>query len=84
MFAKFYEFLPIRKVSIACLGVVPKVGIQLNLFNKEEIKKDDNINETVDNIKARFGKNSLLRASALLKDSTAMERNKKVGGHNAE
>ncbi len=85
MFERFYEFLPIRKVSISCQGIVSKMGIQLNLFEKSEnIIKDENINEAIDGIKARYGKNSLLKASALLEDSTAIERNKKVGGHNAE
>lgn len=85
MFERFYEFLPIRKVSISCQGIVSKIGIQLNLFEKSEnIIKDENINEAIDEIKARYGKNSLLKASALLEDSTAIERNKKVGGHNAE
>ena len=30
-----------------------------------------------------FGKNTLLRASSLLSNSTIRDRNKKIGGHNA-
>lgn len=78
----YYEFLPIRKVSIALTGLIPKVGVQLNLFEKlDDITKEDNLNNTIDEIKDRFGKNSLLKASSLLEDSTAIERNKKIGGH---
>ncbi len=85
IFERFYEFMPIRKVSISCQGIVSKIGVQLNLFEKSEnIVKEENVSEAIDSIKARYGKNSLLKASALLKDSTAIERNKKVGGHNAE
>lgn len=82
MLDRYYEFLPIRKVSIALTGLIPKVGVQLNLFEKlEDITKEDNLNNTIDEIKDRFGKNSLLKASSLLEDSTAIERNKKIGGH---
>ena len=34
-------------------------------------------------IKDKYGKNALLKASSLLNDSTIHERNKKIGGHNA-
>lgn len=82
MLDRYYEFLPIRKVSIALTGLIPKVGVQLNLFEKlDDITKEDNLNNTIDEIKDRFGKNSLLKASSLLEDSTAIERNKKIGGH---
>lgn len=82
IFDRYYEFLPIRKVSICCGGICPKVGIQLNLFDSlNDIKEEENINATIDQIKSRFGKNSLLKASSLLEDSTAIERNKKIGGH---
>lgn len=37
----------------------------------------------IDEIKNKYGKNSILKASALLPDSTIIERNKKIGGHAA-
>jgi DNA polymerase V len=84
LFDKYYENLPIRKVSIACAGLVDKEGYQLNLFEEaKNITKKEKINTTVDEIKERFGKNSLVKASALYEDSTAIERNKKIGGHHA-
>ena len=56
--------------------------MQLNFFeNLQVYQKEDNMAKTIDFIKNRFGKNSLLRADSLLKDSTAIERNKKIGGH---
>lgn len=82
MFQKFYEDLPIRAVSINLGGLTNNNSRQLNLFESEnEEAKKDEINNTVDLIKKRFGKNSILKASNLLKDSTAIERNKKIGGH---
>ena len=85
IFDKYYNGLPIRKVSI-CLGnIITKKGTQLNLFeNYEKIQQEEQINKTIDEIKNKFGKNSILKASSLLEDSTIIERNKKIGGHNAE
>ncbi len=84
IFDKFYEDLPIRKVSIACGGLEDKIGTQLNLFDEaKDVEEKENLDLVMDTIKERFGKNSLLKASALLKDSTIKERNKKIGGHNA-
>ena len=85
IFDKFYENLPIRKVSICCGNLVKKENKQLNLFEDENLEsknnKLDNINYVVDEIKNKYGKNSLLKATNLLEDSTAIERNKKTGGH---
>ena len=39
--------------------------------------------ETILNIKQRFGKNSLLRGLNFEEDSTAREHNKQIGGHKA-
>lgn len=79
---KFYNNSPIRKVSISCGGLKESEGVQLNLFEQaEEIKEDKNFNKTIDDIKNKFGKNSLIKATALTTDSTAIERNKKIGGH---
>ena len=83
MFDKFYEYLPIRKVSISLGNLEKKTNCQLSLFNNIENKNTDNYNQTVDEIKNKFGKNSLLKATNLLQDSTAIERNKKIGGHYA-
>ena len=47
----------------------------------EEKEQERKINTAIDEIKSRFGKNSIVKASSLLPDSTAIERNKKIGGH---
>lgn len=84
LFDRFYEYLPIRRVSISASNLTDKVGVQLNIFETvDDINNNDEINKVIDEIKNRFGKNSMLRASNLLSDSTAIERNKKIGGHNA-
>ena len=48
--------------------------------NKEK-EQEEKIQCAIDEIKDRYGKNSILKASALLEDSTIMDRNKKIGGH---
>ncbi len=82
IFDRYYDNLPIRKVSISVSGLCEKKGKQLNLFESSSTsKKDENLNETIDKIKLKFGKNSIIKASSLLPDSTAIARNEKIGGH---
>ena len=84
IFDKYYEDLPIRKVTVSCGRLQEKSGVQLNIFdNIEKIKEQEQINEAILEIKDKYGKNALLKASSLLDDSTIQERNKKIGGHSA-
>lgn len=81
---KFYDNSPIRKVSISCSSLHDKTGIQLNIFESlEHTLEQIELNDTIDEIKNKFGKNAILSASSLLEDSTIIERNTKIGGHNA-
>ena len=69
--------------------------IQLDLFtdneklenqHKEEkiaLAKERRMQETLLNIKSKFGKNSILRGLNLEEGATAIERNKQIGGHKA-
>ncbi len=85
IFDEYYDNSPIRKVSISCGGICTKEGVQLDLFHDyQTVKENEQLEKTIDNIKERFGKNSILKASNLLEDSTAIERNGKIGGHNAK
>ncbi len=82
LFDRYYEDLPIRKISISCSDLEKQSGMQLNLFEDyENTKKKEEMNKAIDEVKQKFGKNSLLKASSLLEDSTAKERNQKIGGH---
>ena len=56
-----------------------------NEKNKKEIENERNekeIQKAIINIKKKYGKNSILKAISLEDGSTAIERNKQVGGHN--
>ena len=69
--------------------------VELDMFTDyEAIKKEKQIEEaalarerkiqeTIINIKNKFGKNSLLRGLNFNEGSTAKERNKQIGGHKA-
>ena len=82
IFDKFYDYIPIRKVGITFGMLEKKKNIQLNIFEKiEKIEKSNKMNLTIINIKETFGKNSLLKASNLLKDSITIDDNCKIGGH---
>lgn len=84
IFDNYYKDKPIRRVSISLGGIKSKKFVQLSLFRPiEETEKESKFNIIIDEIKNKFGKNSILSATALLEDSTIIERNKKIGGHNA-
>ncbi|HOB26390.1 MAG TPA: Y-family DNA polymerase [Bacilli bacterium] len=83
MFDKYYQDnLPIRTIGISLGGLSDNGTLQLNLFEDyKDIKSNKDINDAIDSIKAKFGSNTLLKASSLLNDSTIKERNEKIGGH---
>lgn len=83
IFDKFYEEnMPIRKVSIALGSLSDKNHLQLNFFESFERKQEqDRIYKTLDQVHERFGKNSVLKASSLLENSTIKKRNHQIGGH---
>ncbi len=78
IFDRYYADLPIRKVTIVIGKLTDKSALQLNLFEEyDSINLKDNYNSTIDEVHNKYGKNSLIKASALLEDSTIIERNKK-------
>jgi len=83
MFEQFYEEnMPIRKISLSFSKLSPKLGLQLNLFEEaQESQKKEKISTTMDHIKEKYGKNSILKASSLLPNSTIHKRNETIGGH---
>ena len=84
LFDMYYDNQPIRKVGVSVGTLTNKESIQLDLFTSiEEVEKENNRNKAIDEITSKHGKNSLLKASALLSDSTIRDRNKKIGGHSA-
>ena len=78
IFDKYYEYLPIRQITIHLGNLVDDIGEQLSLFQTyEEISVVNKTNKAIDYIKEKYGANSLLNASCLLEDSTIISRNYK-------
>ncbi len=82
IYNEFIEDHPIRRIGIS-FGKLSASGYkQMDMF--EDDKKQENNHElfkTMDKLKDKYGKNILLRASALTEDSTAIERHNQIGGH---
>jgi DNA polymerase V len=81
---KFYNDSPIRVVRVSVTGLIDDRDYQVNLFEDiSSVLKEKQVFQAVDEIKERFGKNSVNRASSELKESTIKSRNEMIGGHNA-
>lgn len=71
---------PVRRIIITCNRVSEDLGAtQLTLF--EDANKNSAIQETVLKIKAKYGKNSILKGMNYLDAATTRERNRQIGGH---
>jgi len=76
--------LPIRRISLSFNNVVDETFEQYDLFSDEEtIKKKREIEKTMNAIKKKYGKNSILRGMNFEEGATARKRNKLIGGHNS-
>ena len=73
----------IRRVCLSCNNVVADHGnLQLNMF-EDTTKQIRNkaLQEAMLDIRAKYGKNSILRGISYTPESTARERNGFIGGH---
>ena len=76
--------VPIRRIGLSCNNVVGEGCEGYNLFtNFAAIEREKKAEQTVLSLKARFGKNCIIRAIDLEDGATAVQRNKLIGGHNA-
>lgn len=77
--------LLVRRISIAANRVIEDHGIyQLNLFtDMKKLEREKKLQETMLDIKKRFGKNSVLKGTSFLDGATMRERNGQIGGHKA-
>lgn len=76
--------VPIRRLGITLGGVADESAEGYDLFSDgEKIEKEKRLEKAVVEIKAKMGKNAILRAMDLEDGATAKERNRLIGGHNA-
>lgn len=74
----------VRRVNLTCNRIVPDNGFQqLNLFDGDlkDLEKTKKIQDTVLEIKQKFGKNAILKGMNLEEAATTRERNRQIGGH---
>lgn len=83
MYNKNVKDKPIRRLSISLSKLKSVYGfMQIDLFvDPEEEDKKRRLQYTLDAIQNKYGKNSVLRTSALLESSTIKERHTFIGGH---
>ena len=78
----FIQDMPIRRINIVFGKLKPRDVQQLNLFEDTEKQiSNHNLQVTMDKIHDKYGKNILLKASALLEESNVIERHEFIGGH---
>ncbi len=87
-FKRLYEtttnkYMPIRRIGIS-FGKLESDSIeQLSLFEDIEKKdKERELENAINEIKIKMGKNSIIRAMDLQENATKIIRNKLIGGHN--
>ena len=74
--------LPIRRLNICASNLQKEDScFQIGLFDLPERRASTQ--RAVLDIRRRYGKNSIFRASSLLPAATALERNRQIGGHKA-
>lgn len=82
IFSNHIQDRPIRNVGMSFSSLTNSEHQQLNIFEDQykQIKSRELL-FAIDAIHQKYGKNVLLRASALTEDSTAKERHEQIGGH---
>lgn len=85
---KLYEKIvdktaPVRRFNITCNGVTAKISGQISMFDEGSEEKERELQNTMLEIKERFGKNAIFHGLDLTSAATALERNRQIGGHKA-
>lgn len=86
--------LLIRRVTVNAVNIMPekdaeKEEVQPDLFasaepeRRETDDRERRVQEASLKLKAKFGKNAVLKGMNLEKGGTTIERNRQIGGHNA-
>jgi DNA polymerase V len=72
----------VRRINITCNRVVTDNGAeQLSVFDTDDTAKNKTIQQTLLKIKAKYGKNSILKGMNFQESATTRERNRQIGGH---
>ena len=73
----------VRRINLTCNHVTKDTGVlQLNMFEDvSQQLRQKALQETLLGIRARYGKNSILKGMNFEKAATGRERNEQIGGH---
>lgn len=75
---------PVRRINLTCNRVTScEEAEQLSLLETDDTTKNRTLQETVLRIKAKFGKNAVLKGMNFNEAATTRERNNQIGGHKA-
>ena len=84
---KLYERIvnplyPVRRIYITVNNVIPEEYSQYSLFaDGVSLEKNRSLQKAMFVIINKYGKNAILKGMNLQKSSTAIERNRQIGGH---
>lgn len=82
LFDKYDENIPVRRVGLSFSKLSSNSHRQITLFDDEKtVEEKRALTKVIDILKKRYGKDIVLKGSALLESSTAIERHKQIGGH---
>ncbi|PFV02939.1 DNA repair protein [Bacillus cereus] len=77
-----YTGEPIRSINISLTNLIQKGEEQISLFdNITQREQEVKLTKVMDEIRTRFGKNSILRGVSYTHSATARYRNTLIGGH---
>lgn len=72
----------VRRMTITFNQVVNEQYQQYDLFtDPSEVEREHRLQETILDIKEKFGKNAILKGMNLQAGTTTMEKNRQIGGH---
>lgn len=76
--------LKVKRFTLCANNITEEGFEQLSLFtDAKESERERKLQETMIDIKNKFGKNAILKGMNLEKGATAKERNNQIGGHKA-
>lgn len=77
--------LTVRRVTLNANRVMPDDGmVQVDLFtDTKKLEKEKRLQQAMLEIKSRYGKNAVLKASSFEEGATMRQRNQQIGGHSA-
>ncbi|EJQ38277.1 hypothetical protein IEI_05803 [Bacillus wiedmannii] len=81
---EFYTGEPIRSINVSLTNLNNEGEEQISLFdNIIQREKEVKLTKVMDEIRTKFGKNSILRGISYTHSATARHRNTLLGGHRA-